>query len=266
MFSKFQVLSHLEKYKKEILKINKSGNFKGKEYPHILSKDEIDKNLLQTYYNDVLKEKFSELKKNGQIHRYFHHLNSSQAFALNLFVPIIEGNLYQDFLEKEIGCISEPEFEHVEENSFEKNENRKTNFDFYICANKKNYFFEVKYTEDSFGKAKNNAEHHEKYERTYKSELEKICSQNIDEKRFLKEYQLWRNLCYVQYGEVYFVFPSFRTDLKAKVEEAKSLLKTEHQDSVHVLEIDDFVQRMIDNNTQKISAHYKEFKRKYLDL
>lgn len=266
MFSKFRIFSHLETYKKAILKINAKGNFRSQDYSHILPKDEIEKNLLQTDFKEKLHAAFSELKSKNQIHRYFHHLNSSQAFALNLFVPVMEGELYQDFLEKEIGNVSKAEFEHIEENSFEKNENRKTNFDFYICADKKNYFFEVKYTEDSFGKAKNDTSHQEKYNRTYKAELEKICSKNIDEKRFLKEYQLWRNLCHVQYGEVYFVFPSFRTDLKVKVEEAKYFLKVEYQKSVFVLEIDDFVKRMTGSNSEKISAHYKEFKKKYLDF
>ena len=266
MFSKSQIFLHLENYKKNVLKIDGSGTFRGQDYSHILPKDEIEKNLLQTDFKEKLHATFSELKSKNQIHRYFHHLNSSQAFALNLFVPVMEGELYQDFLGKKIGNVSKAEFEHIEENSFEKNENRKTNFDFYICADKKNYFFEVKYTEDSFGKAKNDTSHQEKYKRTYKAELEKICSKSIDEKRFLKEYQLWRNLCHAQYGEVYFISPSFRTDLKVRVEEEKSLLKTEYQDLVNVLEIDDFVKRMIDSNNEKISAHYKEFKKKYLDF
>ena len=264
-----KIILNLCSYKNDILKITEIGTYHNKTYLHILPKNMSEKNLLETKYFEDLKKEFHVLQNEKKIHRYFHHLNSSQALALNFFVPIIKEGLLSNFLGIEDEVFNtkfEYEFEHEEENSFEVKPYRKTNFDFYAEANNKKYFFEVKYTEKEFGSAKKDSAHKEKYKTIYKPTLEKICKANIPENEFFKNYQLWRNLCHVQYGTICFVLPSFRNDLIKTIENAKSFIKEEYIKFIQIRIIDDFVLKMTSHKNVNISNHYKEFKKKYFEL
>ncbi|WP_309717062.1 hypothetical protein [Armatimonas sp.] len=75
---------HLSSYKKSVLGVSVQGEFihQGKVilYDHILPKVDTDLNLLP-----IARSLEGSFRKSR--HRYFHHLNSSQAFAFNLFLP-----------------------------------------------------------------------------------------------------------------------------------------------------------------------------------
>ncbi|MCJ7574950.1 hypothetical protein MUO93_11940 [Candidatus Bathyarchaeota archaeon] len=151
---------HLSKYKRDVLRIDKSGKHNGREYPHILPKEQWEKNLWEGSQEKILKY----IENEGiNWHTGKAHLNSSQIFCFNLFYPFI-GNL-QPF---------EPYFmEHVK--GFQKfgnymkfeftnrsllNEKTPTNIDLAIdwieSNSERNLFlFEFKYTENSFGGCKN---------------------------------------------------------------------------------------------------------------
>lgn len=260
-----KIILNLCSYKNDILKITENGTYHNKTYLHILPKNMSEKNLLETKYFDDLKKEFHDLQNKKKIHRYFHHLNSSQALALNFFVPIVKEGLLSNFLGIEDEVFN-TKFEYEEENSFEVNPYRKTNFDFYAESNNKKYFFEVKYTEKGFGSAKKGSAHKEKYKTIYKPTLEKICKANIPENEFFKNYQLWRNLCHVQYGTICFVLPSFRNDLIKIIENAKSFIKEEYIKFIQIKIIDDFALKMTSHKNVNISNHYKEFKKKYFEL
>ena len=82
-----RLLAHLAAYKQTDLGVSKPGvfHYRGKDVPrdHILPIDKADLNLLPLARG--LEPSFRA--RNPQItrHRYFHHLNSSQAFTFNLF-------------------------------------------------------------------------------------------------------------------------------------------------------------------------------------
>lgn len=267
------ILAHLVWYKETVLGIKEQGSFlyKGKEVleAHILPKNMYLKNLIDKGYFSGLEN----ISKSVKLHRYFYHLNSSQAFAFNLFCPIVAEKKFLDLL-----SVAEPassnitenakaEFEHIEDNSFEKSAERKTHFDFFLEDNGNKHFFEVKYSEDAFGNCKVDDEHLNKYSTIYKDSLAKIFRDEIisvDE--FCAEYQLWRNICHVVYGDVYFVFPRFRKDLADTVNSAKERLKDEYKNRVHIMYADDVAKKMIDSENEKLKAHYEEFCRKYLDI
>lgn len=275
-----EIYSHLKDYKEKTLCISEQGIYvyrkKKLAKSYILPDKDTEKNLLDSGYFLEEKKVYEDLKSQNRIHRYFRHLNSSQALALNLFVPVIEENLYSSLFCIDGIKIQNPEFEHIEKKSFEDKFSgfRKTNFDFFVQSGNEKFFFEVKYSEKDFGKAASDEIHKQKFQEIYLPELKEICTkeglQEIDEKRFLKEYQLWRILCHVRYGGVYFAVPEFRSDLKSKVESARSVIKKEYQDKIHILVIDEFVEKMISKGeaegNEKISGHYKEFKKKYLEL
>lgn len=76
---------HLAGYAKSRLGVFEEGTYEGRSYPHVLPSRLRFLNILEP----IRAEMQQYLEKNPQIklHRYFHHLNSSQAFAFNLFFP-----------------------------------------------------------------------------------------------------------------------------------------------------------------------------------
>jgi len=256
---KDKIYSHLAHYKDNVLKIKENGidlRYK-KEHAYILPIALKSKNLISSDYEiDLLK---CVLNYKNNLHNGFHHLNSSQALAFNLFVPLmVEGFsrcIYQ--------CINEHydfiayEFEHIEDKS------EYTNFDFFIRGINTNKYFEIKYTEDKFGSCKNDDEHINKYKNIYKEKLSGIVDISFDE--FSSEYQLWRNIIYSRNGVVVFVYPSFRSDLDESVLKAISKMN-KYKENIKILHIESLLAKIEVLHNVRITNHYNEFRRKYLEI
>ena len=247
------IKKHLAKYKEEALHISENGIWwkNQQEYPHILPFSDRCKNIIDKGFAKDLKE----LIHKDFLHLGFSHLNSSQALALNLFGPLVIKNKLS-LISSQISDSEENKglFEHIEL------ENERTNFDFYIQNQRHKFYFEVKYTENEFGKAKKDFCHQQKYSDFYESRLREIAQLKEDD--FYKEYQLWRNIIYAKNGYVFFVLPKFRDDLIKKVEKAKeSIINDDVKKRTSVLTINSLV-----SNFQRIDEfreHYKEFENKY---
>ena len=84
---------HLADYKRQVLRINKQGDFlyRGRSVllDHILPLADASRNLFEEV---EMAEHALPLDQRPKRHRYFHHLNSSQAFAFNLFFPYFAGS------------------------------------------------------------------------------------------------------------------------------------------------------------------------------
>lgn len=258
-YKKEKVFGHLAKYKCSVLNTTECGYWEGnkKYYSYILPNDKFEKNIIRGKFGDILINMFhsSSMKK----HLGFHHLNSSQALAFNLFAPAIyEEKL--DLILKHIDfddVVDESEFEHIEDKK------EFTNFDFYIKGRDRKYFFEVKYTEGNFGSVADDDSHKEKYEKLYKNDLKNISE--ISKKSFFEKYQLWRNILYSKNSDVViFVIPRFRTDLSKEIDIAIKSLKKDNL--VKVLYIDEICSLFSSLEDVKLKSHYEEFKRKYLDI
>lgn len=80
------LIKHLEGFKLSYLKeVILLGSYKGREYSHILHKNDISYNFLPSIREEALKYlEYKGIKK----HIYFDHLNSSQAACFNLFIPL----------------------------------------------------------------------------------------------------------------------------------------------------------------------------------
>ena len=257
-YSKKKVYDHLADYKEHRLGIKRNGKWKrnGREYPHILPCDQTEANLIDCGYLHDLQE----LKSNPSVklHAGFHHLNSSQALAFNLMVPIQCEKMYATLFSL-IGKNDDVEqfyFEHIDD------EAESTNFDFFIKSKSSKYYFELKYTEDRFGSAKNDPRHNQKYQTIYKNRLERIAG--VDKNEFFQNYQFWRNMIYTKNGIVVFVLPKFRKDILDEIELAKE--KMFNTGNVKILFIDDLCLNLINCRNEKIAAHYREFYGKYLDI
>ena len=146
-----QACEHLSRYKVEVLRIHADGHFyyRGRNISmgHILPPERCKENILEGY-----RERFwSSAHSTFTPHRYFHHLNSSQALCVNLFYPLIAENalgLLEQFLSLPVMTGPRPQFE--KESPIEVAV-RRTSFDFCLERGAEgNVFVEVKYTEDAF--------------------------------------------------------------------------------------------------------------------
>ena len=101
-------------------------------YDHILPKDKYMRNILVDYRESFWASEYSNIN----LHRFFHHLNSSQALCINLFYPLIAEGLISDVGRYINISLTHPvcEFEHESEIESQYKSTKKTNFDFYIVS------------------------------------------------------------------------------------------------------------------------------------
>ncbi len=133
-----------------------------------------------------------------------------------------------------MGIEGNVEYNRVEfekESIVEKSNERKTNFDFYLKTEEGiQIFFEIKYTEDGFGRAKNDEAHRDKYNRTYRELLHKSTWVKNSFKpmlRFFEYYQIMRNLLAIDSKSyVVFIYPRDNDAVRRAAEEAKKEIVT----------------------------------------
>ena len=184
---------HLASYKARCLGAFEPGTFmyRGQElrYDHILPKEQGWLNLLGPCRPDI--QRYLATRPAIKLHRYFHHLNSSQAFALNLFFPYFEKGGAPQLLAAmgSAGHLSswDPEcIVDVEEG---------TNVDVTWQSGGTRTYCEVKLSEQEFGTAKDDERHRGKLERIYRPGLAGACSPEwLQPEEFFQNYQLFRNV------------------------------------------------------------------------
>src|SRR5262245_8374116 len=83
---------HLASYKTRRLGVKEAGVFVYRDREvkcaHILPKELKWLNILESYRTEI--QDYLRSHPAVKLHKYFHHLNSSQAFALNVFCPFFE--------------------------------------------------------------------------------------------------------------------------------------------------------------------------------
>ena len=222
---KDMVTKHLENYKINKLRVAETGIFRyrGKEIPcgHILPENMGDLNIIYPYNLELNSSQSLNFKR----HKYFHHLNSSQAMCINFFFPLIKAKQLEYVL-KILNISGRVDYSSVafeKESNVEAPSDRKTSFDFYFqTLEGSNIFFEIKYTENGFGKAIHDQEHIDKFNRTYEPAMKK-CSAIKDEYKtmdqFLEHYQIMRNLVNIKKKNyVVFIYPEENLNIKRDAE------------------------------------------------
>jgi hypothetical protein len=229
-----KILNNLSRYKTDVIREYQNGLYKHPRYgtikklPYILPK--IDnhfkntKNILTDIRADFLNSNYKNIKP----HIYFNHLNSSQAMCINFFYPLIKNNLLNHVLSRI--KINDPiNYSEVkfEKNSTIENTGRKTNFDFYIKTKKnKNIYFEIKYTERSFGSAKNDIPHTRKFKADYLPKLKLVSHINknyYSKDNFFKNYQIMRNILNIDVNSyVVIIYLKENEKLRKECEEVKN--------------------------------------------
>jgi hypothetical protein len=268
-----RVCAHLSGYRKIHLGIDEEGVFyyRGHEHRkgHILPMGSERRNLLEPYGALF----FLSEHRTTKLHRFFHHLNSSQGLCFNLFFPLlVEGELA--LLTRSLGSTIQPPVKATFEAESELEVAvRRTSFDFHIRnAEGREVFVEVKYTEDGFGGATDDEEHRKKFRDTYAPLLKKTEYLTDECKApafFLENYQILRNLVHITpQSEVRFLFPRANMKVAMQAENAREKFLTESgRNKFRIIYLEDLVSQLIDTcRGGKLDGYYESFEQKYLEF
>jgi len=265
------IYDHLADYKRSVLGICGDVNFRyrGKDVPksHILPYRKCKSNIIERYRSQFFASEYSRIS----FHRYFHHLNSSQALCINLFYPLIAENSLQlilRFLKISRASGLRACFEKKSELEIA---DRRTSFDFHISySGSSEVFFEVKYTERDFGKAKDDEDHRTKFRKVYLPLLEQSAYLNKgcqDRSLFLGHYQILRNLVHLaSNAHVVLLFPSANSGVARQASEAfDEFLTDAGRSRCRVIFLEEMVSYLEANSrTASLDDYFGQFRRKYL--
>jgi hypothetical protein len=263
-----RVCAHLSAYRKGVLNVQNAGIYlhRGRNLfrEHILPLEHLQLNILRPYGDQF----FLSEHKPRKLHKYFHHLNSSQALCINLFFPLIAAKRH-DLLASTLRAMTkEPMHPRFESESTIEVAKRKTSFDFHLHSDREDIFVEVKYTESGFGAAKNDDEHGNKFVNTYlpllkKSLfLERSCQ---DRNFFLRHYQVLRNLVHItERSQVVFLFPRANDIVADQAAVAQTFLTESGRKRLHILFLEDVVADLTSVSGGNLRAYYHRFTEKYL--
>ena len=248
----------LANYKKNVLGVNQAGIFKykGKEYlkDYILPKEQSKLNfMIDDNSHKFLSKNLIQLDKNYddkpiqiRLHRYWHHLNSSQILSLNYFYDFIE-NLEK--LNKLLKFLGINELAH--EATLEYGIYDKTEVDFVIkLKSGKFVYIEVKYSEKEFGPASSKTTDYKKRKEQFYSKAD------IGFNNFKKHYQFIRNVILGVDGNYsVFLVPMFNDKIIKDYYKAVESLKNFNDFSVSLVKWEDLLKVVADD-----AIEYKYFK------
>jgi len=259
-------------YREKNLGISEAGIFKyrGKNLSkkHILPLKFSKFNIIENYREEF----YSSPEAQINFHKYFHHLNSSQALCINLFFPLIFENKLNLLSKMLCIPINDPVKSCFEkESQIEIGNRRKTNFDFFMqLPEGVKIYFEIKYTEEEFGKTKDDSEHRAKFKETYKPLLKNnafIKKEYHEMLSFFDKYQIMRNLCHIDdHSYVVFVYPTENVKVHKQALFAQNQLLTDKgKRKFQIMPIQTIINNILGNDSsEKIRKHYTTFNEKYL--
>jgi hypothetical protein len=228
---------HLAEYKANRLGVREAGVYRktGRAYQHLLPSNLRYLNLLES-----IRAEFREYLRHNpavRLHVDFHHLNSSQALAFNLFYPFLRAGgeaakLMAQALDLK-GDIREWYFEYVPDAE------EGTNVDVaWQNSDGKWVFCEVKLSEGEFGCAKPDQRHEKKLQEIYSPRLHGLVEGRLIEfKEFCRHYQLLRNISLLAthpYSHVVFLIPEQNGALIPALKAVLGSLAASVQHRVHV--------------------------------
>jgi hypothetical protein len=182
---------HLTEYKKLCLGISELGVFhhRGRDLlcSHILPVQNAALNLFEEARH------FRQIYPNVKLHRYFHHLNSSQAFAINLFFPFFSGK--PEAASALLRALGSPGVFASWEPEWVPDRIEGTNID--VCWRTESgatTFCEVKLSETDFGKAPDDRRHREKFPAYRDRLIPHLEAVKLERAAFFDAYQFNRNV------------------------------------------------------------------------
>jgi hypothetical protein len=180
-------------------------------------------------------------------HRYFHHLNSSQAFAFNLFFPYFGGDaesssaLLRAFGQPGVLSAWEPEAVPASE--------EETNIDvLWTTTDGTRTICEVKLSEADFGKAKDDDRHRTKLMSIYTQMLaEHLEPGRLEPTAFFEAYQFNRNVWHMlraERGRLMFLLPRSNARLWAQLQKLLSGVVPATRSRISAVAIEDVLSNL----------------------
>lgn len=267
---KERLLQHLGVYRREQLGVIDPGVFRYRgqdmKVEHVLPKEHGWLNI-PSETRSVVQAYVARRKL--RLHRYFHHLNSSQAFALSLFVPYFEGAAEASTaLLAALGqrsTLESWEAEAIPDPA------EATNLDArWSTSDGVETFCEVKLTEAEFGTASDDAVHRAKLESIYAPRLSGVVDPSLLAPReFFKAYQILRNLWHAagsQTARLVFIYPRQHTVLTRALSPVLEKVSPSLRNRVRVVYVEDVLDALRDNQScpDKLRAYAGILAEKYL--
>lgn len=227
------------------------GEYRGNSYRHIVylekynkaRRREAIKNALSNYHvlTDGVKY-LPDVLPVSELHTYANHLNSSQILCYNFFGKLLAINdnskrpvkitpELKKWLEAQLKTIPQLSDNALCEFEAVVDAHEGTSFDFCVYDDKTEVRFEIKFTENGFGKVNKDSKskngkttHHEKYLDIYQKWLDNSSVIRMHEcggekeKKFFENYQLFRNVISPNrkgdHQEIYnvFIYPKWNTE------------------------------------------------------
>lgn len=266
-----QLLRHLAKYKKSVLRIPEPGvfRFRGRELAkaHILPLPKAWHNLPEPARR--LAQEFLAAHPDVKRHKYFHHLNSSQAFVFSLFFPFFDGGpLASTALLRAFGVsgnLATWEPEAIPDR------NEGTNLDArWSLTDGTTIFCEVKLSEGDFGKAPNDNRHAKKLREIYQPRLRgHVDSRLLAAPEFFGVYQILRNVWHLvsmPNSKLVFLLPRANARLWKLLLPTLDSVASATRDHIFPVAIEDVLGRLqADRNCPGALREYaKQLERKYV--
>jgi hypothetical protein len=228
---------HLGEYKTRRLGVREAGVYRktGRAYQHLLPSTLRYLNLLES-----IRAEFRDYLRHNptvRLHPDFHHLNSSQALAFNLFYPYLCAGGEAARLIAQVlgpgGDIREWRFEYVPDAQ------EGTNVDVAWQNSDGTWAFcEVKLSESEFGSAKPDQRHEKKLHEIYYPRLHGLVDEQLLEfNEFCRHYQLLRNISLLAThtdSHVVFLIPEHNSALSPALDAVRGSLAASVRHRVHV--------------------------------
>ncbi len=204
------------------------------------------------------------------LHRYFHHLNSSQAMCLNLLAPA----LFHSSIWARLGSQIDAGIDLTQESAaFEKvlDPSEGTNFDCYCRRRGAGVvYFEFKLAEEAYGSAVRDLRHLAKLQHIYRPRLKgRVPDLVLEPEWFFRHYQLLRNLSYVadSRDRLVLVLPRAHTSLMMQVDRFLNTIGPTLRGQVQVIAMEDLASALLDDPHERETGpefvHLRAFIDKY---
>lgn len=261
--------AHLAEYKREHLKIEADGLWRSnnKPYAHILPESESRQNILDSIRDDFWK--YYESKRDTlACHTDFHHLNSSQAFAFNLFFPWLTtpgaAGLLLERMGVPDGRMAGWDFEAMPDQA------EGTCVDLLLTLESgSRVLVEVKLTEQHFGSVMPKDSHRAKREATYAKGLDGKLLAEAPESLFFENYQLFRNLSHLNLAngdQLVLLLPRANARTWRQGEQFLELLSERARGFVRMVAVEDLIAGLETDarGSEALAGHMRSLRRKYL--
>ena len=244
-----ELVDHLVAYKRAVLGDIERGRFayRGQvlEMEHILPLDQKWLTVPADYREQIQRY---QREKGIHLHRYFHHLNSSQAFALGLFVPYFEGgSAMSGALLRALGQTGRLLSWTAEEIP---NPDEGTNIDAtWITNDGSRTICEVKLSEQDFGTGEIKSARRKKLSDIYAPTLRGlIADELLDPAKFFGSYQILRNVWHLAQAPrntLMFLFPERNERLAPLLDRVLSKVAPEIRARISVRSVESVLDHLV---------------------